>query len=94
MEMIMVERQTQLTSRWANLDAERSGLKQHQYNIIKQYLKCVGNMNNSELSHATGIRISSITARIYELRRMHEVFYVGRKKDVTTGKTCMVWGIA
>lgn len=50
------------------------------YNQLK-----IGSATNSELSHILGVRINSITPRVYELRKKG---FVERK----TVRTCMVTG--
>ena len=83
-------RQTQDTSVESFKEVCDSGLREKQYSKIKKALAGM-EMNNNEIVLATGIKISSVTARVNELRKKGEIVLVGKKRDTNTNRMCMVW---
>ena len=88
------------TSINAFIELEDTNLRQIQYGKIMLALQQNGNLNNSEIATITGIKISNVTPRIYELRgkdgrhRMKPVIECkGTKKDRVTKKKTQVWGL-
>lgn len=88
-----VRRQVQDTSRESYKQFCNSNQKETQYIIIKKHLAALGEANNVEISHATGILINAITARVKELRDKGEIVYAGKRKYLPTNQTVMNWRI-
>lgn len=86
-------RQTQLTSILSFEKLKNEGVNDYQSRRILEVLKGCGNLNNNEIATITHLKISSVTARVHELRMAGKVFFVGHKKDRVTNRKTMVWGV-
>lgn len=70
-----------------------SGIVSKQAGQIFQYLlNYPEGKSNNDINRALGIRVSSVTARINELRKQERVFMVGKAIDYETGKLNVLWG--
>lgn len=53
-----------------------------------------GNMTNREIQHETGIIISSVSARVYELRcEFHLLELAELRKCIVSGRQAMAWKV-
>jgi hypothetical protein len=62
-----------------------------EHSTILTALLTKGPMSNRKISEETRVIISSVTARVYELREDGFVREHSRQKDPDTGKTVIVW---
>ncbi|MBD3252874.1 winged helix-turn-helix domain-containing protein [Candidatus Pacearchaeota archaeon] len=59
--------------------------------IIFYKLREIGEATNKMLSRATGIETSSISARVFELRKRYLIFHSKTDYCKITGKKAMFW---
>lgn len=70
-----------------------SGIVSKQAGQIFDYLlNYPDGKSNNDINRALGVRVSSVTARINELRKQGRVIMVGKAIDYETGKLNVLWG--
>lgn len=71
----------------------KNGSKDRQANIVYEYLITHNNSSNADIEEGLKMRISSVTARINELRKKGLIEIAGSKINKKTGKLNIVWKV-